>query len=186
MMEDVAERSHRSGSDSNNRMLARRHTYLSGDVRFLTFKGALPKHQKMSFVENKIRPYSKNYIIVREKNKKSEGYHFHAIIKLNRVPKAQWYIKGVHMHLQKVGNRLAVNSRPLTKEEVLEYVYTVPEKKQTLISQLEERLVELKIDQTVKKNDDVSRVLSYMAKEFEFPAQYTDYIICESGKMTLL
>lgn len=166
-------------------LLYLREHFFTGDIRFLTFKGVKPKEQKIGFVNDKCRAISSTYVIVRELNKKTEGFHFHALLKVSKPPKDSWFIKGTHMNLQKVGKRLTVNTRALNLKEVLEYSDLCPEMKQTLMAeQMEEPRITKLIDESVRLHQHVDRALRYMSKELPtLPVQYNDYIICLRGKM---
>lgn len=157
---------------------------MNGDVRFLTLKGCDKKHQKIGYVNDKCRKISKTYVIIRERNKKTDGYHFHALLKVIKQPPPSWFTKGVHINLQTVGRRHFRSIHDLTKKDIFEYSDVCPVeelKAQYLLDK-----VDNKINVVVKRDTDIDRVLSYMAKEMEFPAQYTDYILSIRGKMMTL
>jgi len=160
--------------------------YLSGDVRFFTFKGTEKKHQRIGFVNDKCRKISNTYVIVREANKKTEGCHFHALLKVHTPPKQSWFIKGVHMNLKKVGYSLTQRTNGLNLKEVLEYSGHCPELAKTLMDDLVLEKVDHQIEKCMKRDDHVENCLLYISKDMEFPAQYTDYIISNRGKMATL
>lgn len=162
-------------------------------IYFLTFRGNKPVHERIEFVRKHCNKVSKNYIAVREKNKKTEGYHFHVLLHLSEMPNKAWFMKGCHFNLQKLGGKTVIPGvKPLP--------YRDPhyESKQDLFQKcqdLEESYDEAILDQCMAKLVDrmltldkraihVSRVLTYMSKELEFPRQYHDYIVLLDGKIT--
>lgn len=48
---------------------------------------------------------SNNFIVTRESNKATAGYHFHALFRTKDYPKKSWFKKGVHIHIKEVGRR---------------------------------------------------------------------------------
>lgn len=158
--------------------------FLNGDIRFLTLKGP-PDNKKLQNINNidkMCKKVAKTYIIVREANKKTSGYHFHAILKLHTVPKKNWFIKGVHMNLQHIGAYCSNYPYALSQLESLDYLHFVPEAKPEVYDAKEANLLNKRTDTSQRLYDHVHRVLKYMSKELEFPAQYTDYIISIHGK----
>lgn len=161
---------------------------------FLTFKGKGKAHQKIDYVSKMIKKISNNYYIVREKNKMTEGYHFHAIFIMITKPKASWFKKGCHINLQKVGKGHLVYTAPLPQ-------YPPPVNTGVSARDIDEshdavehsnnvRLYEDQIitkcikdaGQSLDRLAHVQRTLKYMAKEQEFPIQYTDYVYAVHGK----
>jgi len=161
-------------------------------VFFLTFKSEKTKHQSINFIDKLCKKLSSTYLIIREKNKVNEGYHFHALFKSVKTPPKRWFIKGVHMHLRQVG-RSAVKSK---------IVYPPP----NVISRREiqdaylEGLINLEVRndeimnrhifprqlKKLKLRENVDRLLLYMSKEAELPVQYHDYILCVGGKQRVI
>uniref|UniRef100_UPI004047D0B4 hypothetical protein n=1 Tax=Polynucleobacter sp. TaxID=2029855 RepID=UPI004047D0B4 len=125
---------------------------------------------------------AKTYIIVREANKKTTGYHFHAILKLHTIPKKNWFIKGVHMNLQRVGSYCGNYPYGLSQLETLEYLHAYPMATPEVFEEKQDNLINKRADTSQRLYDHVGRVLKYMSKDLEFPAQYTDYIISIHGK----
>jgi len=160
--------------------------YLLGDVRFLTFKGTAKKHQSIGFINDKCRKISSTYSIVREANKATPGYHFHAILKCNTAPKKSWFIKGVHMNLQRVGKPLTAVSYPLNLKEVSQCLYFFPETAATLYAEQLDYKLDQVMEKFTQKSEDLDKILTYMSKELEHPIQFTDYIISRKGKQTVL
>lgn len=161
----------------------------TGDTRFLTFRGLKPVHQRIEFLRKHCSKISDTFIVVREANKKTEGYHFHAIIKVVKPPPKSWFKKGCHFNLQPVGRpgitvgcKIPVNYT-LTSKELDEL--PAKEGDDVAVEQIERKLVQ----GTVKKNrirTSVQRVLRYMEKDFELPIQYVDYIITIKNKQLAL
>lgn len=161
---------------------------------FLTFKGKDKKHQSINYMDKMMREVSNNYYIVRERNKKTEGYHFHAIFIMVKKPKKSWFKKGCHTHLQEVGYGRKVHvgilpeyPAPADKGSNAEFIqfYASPEE----INTHNEEIMDNQINKLIKntKSDiirlaHVKRTLTYMRKEQEFPIQYHDYIYVLHGK----
>lgn len=164
--------------------------YLTGlfhakkDLRFLTLKGE--KFQKIGKVSDLVRKVSDTYYIVREANKKSAGFHFHALLSLTKKPSKSWFKKGVHMNLLKVGKPqdntgMTIPPPPMTASMMSEWVHF----EQKIASvHIEQVLIENQLTALQKRNridTHIRRILAYMAKEQEFPAQYTDYILVKGS-----
>lgn len=161
----------------------------SADYRFLTFRGPDAKHQSINFVEKMCKAVSRTYLIVREKNKRTDGYHFHALLRVDfPVPKS-FFKKGCHVNLQLVGRAGRRSGMPpppttITSKDV-DLMYECTENKEEAKSQHVDVIVE-KLHKACAKasriRESVSRVVDYMAKELEMPCQFTDYIYVVSGK----
>lgn len=160
-------------------------TSYTSDVRFLTLKGSA--YQKIGKVSDLIRKISKTYVVVRELNKKSEGYHFHALIKVDKEPTKRWFRKGVHMNLQKLGNPSGSKNLPTGMpmfnqneiSEIAEYDKDIAlgiVKIQTLKTDWDN------VNKKARYSKDIKRITSYMSKEMELPAQYEDYLAVDKGK----
>lgn len=143
-----------------------------------------PKGRLPSIVSNHVKKYSDNYLIVREKNKKTDGYHHHCIFSLNQFKeiKKNFFRKGVHMHLQKLGD---TNPRLPTIPESAEHVDHImgidrdDSLELTLIKKdLYGQKVKIQAKRSrKKKSGHVTRVIDYILKELpEYPEQYIDYI----------
>lgn len=158
------------------------------DLRFLTVKG--DKYQTVQAVNKLVKKIARTYYIVRETNKKSKGYHFHAILDCIKEPSVNWFKKGIHMNLVKVGkpNTKTIINIPitLTRDELHEWGEHCP-------AEAHDHKVDSKIDACIHKtvrttdvNRHLERILKYMKKEQEFPAQYTDYMYVVSNKNCLI
>jgi len=160
----------------------------TGDYRFLTFKGVASKHQKIGFVSDLCRKVSGTFIVVRERNKKSEGYHFHAIMMMQNEPPKSWFKKGIHMNLQRIGKNGNGNGNVIpdimNAKECMDACQT-ESGKEMVETQIMERAF-AQSHRAVKHRDAVGRVLSYMEKEMEYPSQYTDYVFYLRGKSVAL
>lgn len=164
---------------------------------FLTLKGE--KYQTVGKVADLIRKVSKTFFVVREKNRKSAGYHFHALIEMEKEPHKSWFKKGVHMNLNRVGERVWYNAwGELCRDEnkgsylvptdewdskaLADYIENEPEEGLKFAN---DELFNKQLKLHRKKMEylgHITRILTYMEKEQEFPAQYTDYICMRSGK----
>lgn len=154
----------------------------------MTFKSPKPKHQKIDFVRKLLYKVSKTFLIVREKNKMVEGYHYHAIFKKIKVPPKSWYIKGVHMNLRKIGTSLTMQSNYLTKKDLQDVPAPPQITKENLIdiSLKQVRSVVIKNHMKTQNDLDIMRVLNYLSKEIDDPIQYEDYVLICRGKSRLL
>lgn len=164
----------------------RRH-FVDGQCYLFTFKSINPKHE-INFVNRLCKKVSKTYIIVRERNKITEGYHYHAILKMSSLPPRKWYTKGIHMNLKRIGVSRRVKGL-FSKKEVHDLASGCSENPEDLMGVVEDGLVDKVIaDRGV---DDVravhvDRTLNYLSKEMEMPAQYSDYIFSVRGKLVAL
>lgn len=152
---------------------------------FLTLKGPDAKHQKIGYVNDLLRKVSSTYLVVREKNKISDGYHFHAIAKMEKKPPATWYKKGVHMKLQKIGS-------PEKLPE--DWKIPIPYLSRRTLSDMREHyednvIIDYLMEKTarvslakMRKNTQIEKVLRYMSKDLDMPMQYTDYIYVHNKK----
>jgi len=157
-------------------------------VFFLTFKSEKTKHQSINFIDKLCKKISSTYLIVREKNKVTEGYHFHALFKSVKPPSKRWFIKGVHMHLRQVG-RSATKSKivpaipsSITKRDIEEAYHTGQITVEERNDQIMNRHIFPSQMKKLKLREHVDRILLYVSKEAELPAQYQDYILCVGGK----
>lgn len=155
----------------------------SNDLRFLTVKGE-GKYQNMPTIQKLCAKIAKSYIIVRERNKKTNGYHFHVLMILDKEPHGSWFKKGVHMNLQKVGRMKTGYVIPMsgpTDKELFDAEVEGIITKDDVADVLQERVIENHIKMN-KKLAHTCRILNYMSKEMEFPIQYVDYQIVYKSK----
>jgi len=157
------------------------------DIRFLTLRGVKKRQQQIGFVNDKLRKISDNYYIVREKNKKVEGYHFHALVSVKKEPKKAWYTKGVHIHLKRVGRSetktQCIPDPPcVTARDLVECpIEILPE----LQDKYEEQLIQNTIKKSFKRHrigSAINNCYHYMQKEQSMPIQFHDYIFVCKGK----
>lgn len=164
--------------------------FMKGDIRFLTLRGHKAKEQKIGYVNDLLRKISRTYLIVRERNRQKDGYHFHAIVKVVKVPKKTWYRKGVHMNLKRVGY-LVPKPNTFSKQQMQDNVAGLSfEDSKRVLTEMSKCNVDDYIQRQeqvyVVRDVDIDRVLHYMAKEMEMPCQYTDYIWSKQGKQCKL
>jgi len=157
----------------------------NGDIRFLTLRGHKPREQKLDFAIKMIKKVSATFVLVRERNHRKEGYHFHALLKMKSLPKKAWFKKGLHVNLQVVGGR-KLPSYPLTftghEQMSLPIDAKTTAKMNDYVSvELTARVV-LKHADTVCRNPHVIRCLHYMSKDLDMPIQYYDYVVQLKGK----
>lgn len=157
-------------------------------LHFLTVKGEKPRQQKIGFTADLCKKISNNYYVVRESNKKTPGYHFHALVDVIKTPPKAWYKKGVHINLQPVGRSaspvgMILPVGPPTQLEMLEEEHHTGDPVRELavldrcVGQARKR---------IRLNKHLSRIVTYMHKEQEFPAQYVDYVLVHRSKNVAL
>lgn len=149
----------------------------SSKLYFLTLRGLKNAHQKIDFTIKKCKKIAKTFIIVREKNKRTEGYHFHALIKATVEPGKSWYSKGVHMNMKRVGRRDTNVTYPpphigeLHDRKALDEGLITP-------TQYADAIVDKIFEDHARKDKrktHVDRLLHYMSKDLHMPIQYHDY-----------
>lgn len=154
--------------------------------------------QQIGFVADKCRKVSKTYFIVKEKNKDQPGYHFHALLKLDKKPSRGWYKKNVHMYMKQLGTCTCicdgesvgegiVNPAPsltsITQNDVYEADGKLDE--EYSMQQLDRMLATA--DKQVRHKKDLDRVVNYMFKEYQSThTQYRDYVLVVGGKSQTL
>lgn len=159
------------------------------DVRFLTYRDP-KKHVAIGKVNDHCRKVSDTYYIVRERDKATEGYHYHAIMLMNKEPAKGWYTKGIHINLKKIGRRannvgmvLPVQG-PTALEKAVE-LFHCPENKEALEKASLEHAMAGELKRYKRKNH-VDRVLNYMAKEQINPVRFVDYMFVVKTKHMVL
>jgi len=149
----------------------------------------------MDTINKMCKSISNNYFITREKNHKSEGYHFHAIVLESTPPRKQWFKKGVHIHYQQLRHknpvdpavaRTHVPHMQLTAEEKVQERFDVADEHPDELESYDMDILMRKhlpvIQQTLAMRPHVMRVLKYMEKEQEMPMQYNEYMLVIRGK----
>lgn len=142
---------------------------------FLTFKGSRPQHQRIDFVRRMCAKLSKSYFIVRESNKQNDGYHFHALVRLDKYPPKNWFKKGCHIKLQRLGSFEGERTEPEPQPDPV-----VPEDRP--IERAEHYQL---IEDHLKKQDDAvhaAKTTSYMVKELAEPKQFENYVLVIRGR----
>lgn len=152
----------------------------------LTFRSDDPKHQKIGFVSDHCRKIADTFLVVREKNQRTVGWHFHAILICKKEPPKSWYKKGVHIHLKKVGKRdslvgMVLPQPDLTAQEVAEALHHEP----ALSGHMEQHMINVCLAKHAKHKsltDHRERVCNYLFKDVNKDhVQYVDYILRKSG-----
>ncbi len=156
---------------------------------FITIRYPEGKEKGISSVTKLCLKLSKTLIVVRERNKKTEGFHYHALVKNAVYPKKTWFKKGVHMNVKRVGiAETKIVYPPVVQISNKEWEKAVDHGLATK-EEYEDHLIGIRLDKAVKlikKMSHTMRVLHYMSKEMEMPAQYTDYMYVLKGKNTKL
>lgn len=164
---------------------------------FLTYKGD-GKHQLMDTVVRHCRKISSTFLLVRENNKISDGFHYHGLLKLKeqKLPAKRWFRKGVHMHISEIcppknknppiyDTKLDIeeykNQILLTSKTELEKILNLSKLKNKI------KLAKLKqnniiISKKTKKLNEITKILTYMTKELQIPMQYTNYYLQIRGR----
>lgn len=152
---------------------------------FITVRGS-GRWQKIGKVSDLLKRVSSNYFIVREKDKKGDGYHFHSLVSTNKDIKPNWYRKGIHIHVVPVGDKkVRLPLIPQDEEEMLHLKYgdTIPEGIDKILIDGMLNLYSkdrIRHGRTVK-NTHLARVVTYMFKELTIPQQYTNYLYKRRG-----
>lgn len=166
---------------------------VSADLRFLTIRDPRgKKFQRVQQVSKHLQKISKTYLIVREKNKQNDYYHFHALVKVDTPPTKNWFRKGVSFQLKKVGKPdkpLAVipENTVITQRELHEMRSEGMEAEATEIRerQVLDRVMDTGL-KSISRKKHVDRLLTYMGKEMKDPIQYIDYMYLLQGKNQLI
>lgn len=154
-------------------------SYNNKDVRFLTVKHHTI--QTVGKVHDLCRKVSDEHFIVREKNKKTEGYHFHAFMIMKKEPTKQWFKKGVHMNLLKIGKRqdnvgMVLPLPGLTSSELAEAIHHEPAYALKVENDLILHSKRLFLKGSLRKLH-CDKVLSYMSKDLSGEAvHFVDYL----------
>ena len=160
------------------------------DYRFLTYR--MSGGTTVSKVADKCRKVADTFFVIRENDKKGEGYHYHAIMRMNKEPPKSWYTKGVHINLKKIGRPQTTDGMVLpmggsTAQDDLEHLHHCPEDRPLV----EEEILKRSLDKHLKKTarlKNVERVLQYMSKDYQdrSPVRYVDYAYVYNGKQSTL
>lgn len=172
-----------TGESKRWSLLPAREPFLTGNPFYITLRGARPREQKMDWCVKHMKKISSTFVVVREKNKKAEGYHFHVLAKLKKVPHKGWYKKGVHIYV----NRVYSYSQA-------KYVFTGRERFELSCDDDEESFIESvhlddimknaekKMIEQVRREAHVKKILHYMSKDLDMPILYVDYQYILRGK----
>jgi len=160
------------------------------DYRFLTYR--MPGGTTISKVADKCRKVADTFFVIRENDKKGEGYHYHAILRMIKEPPRSWYTQGVHVNLKKIGRAQTLVGMKLpqpnpTAQEDLEQLILSPED----LPRIEQRLIDVALAKSVKRTarlKSIERVLQYMSKDYQdrAPIQYQDYCYVYNNKQSPL
>ncbi len=151
-----------------------------------------PKGDSPNCVHNILKKYSTDYFIVKEKDHKGKGFHYHAIWSCSalRTPTGSFYKKGWHMHNTPLGD---INPSSCLIPESLDHVeYLQGNTEDTPLDEyiINKGLYEQKQQKSskrsrVKKSGHVGRCVDYLLKEFPMiPVQYQDYIYVKKNALT--
>lgn len=168
---------------------------LSNGRSFLfTIKSDKKIYQNINKIDKMISKISKTYIITRERNKKTAGYHFHAVFRADSAPKPGWFKKGIHMNLKEIGYKKDHKNTPPKKVPLIlpsipwEEISNIPDEEMRvryINDYNNERLYQYFRNEMKKelKNRDINNVLCYICKEItQNSLQYRDYIVKLSNR----
>lgn len=154
--------------------------YDSNDVRVLTLKHE--NYQNIDKVAKHVKKISDTFFLVREKNKKDVGYHYHAILVVKKEPPRSWFRKGVHIHLTKLGRftqdlKGFVPPIPeMNSRDISEVNSHDPQEAEAILIDKVARQTYLKFQKKEQRLKYVRGVIKYLTKEFINPIQYVDYV----------
>lgn len=153
----------------------------SGDLRLLTVKSRGDKLSKLSQIQKLCARIADTYFIVRENNVKTAGFHYHAVLRLNREPPRNWFKKGIHMHLTKIGRSdkpcVAVIPDITSLKQIEKEILIGQAEPQELEDEVVKRTMERQV-QKRKRLSHIERVLLYLLKSFNDDnplVQYRNY-----------
>lgn len=154
---------------------------------FITLKGSEtnPRHQKIGWAYDHLKKISDNFLIVREKNKVNNGFHFHSVVLPYKTPTRSWYRKGIHINVKKVNGPRDVIAIEKKNAPILPVTISAQEQNEMLTLGVitEGEVLDAKIDaillkakDSIKKRSSLQRLSDYMFKET------TEYVECVKGK----
>lgn len=153
---------------------------------FITVKGP-GRYQKIGKISDHIRRVSDTYLIIRETNKQKDGFHFHAVVSTRKDIKPNWYRKGVHIHVQPIGDkkkRCPVIPESSEEDAFQRYgTIDVLDGDDRIIDDffINQRLKEQAHHRLNVKYTHLSRVMHYMFKEDQVFKQYENIIFKGPG-----
>lgn len=150
-----------------------------------------PRRQKANFVHDLLKRDSDHYLIVREKNKINDGYHFHAVFSArNEHVSCEWRRKGVHIQVKKLGDLnkrdpdfphtqiLWAHDQDLKEADIKDRGEIVVMASNMVAS------AKARVRAKTNKEGHVGRCVTYMMKEMpENPQLYVNYIYVKDGKV---
>lgn len=155
-------------------------------LHFITVKGSTERQHKIGYMHDLLRKVSDTYYIVREPNIIADGYHFHALVSINKdYIEKKWYRKGVHIHVEALCKGKA--NIPQSFEEELYRKYGGVDEDDPFgdnMTFLQKQILDIRhaacqkiriLENRDKKKTDVGRVLSYMSKTHP-TERYVDYM----------
>lgn len=155
---------------------------------FITIRGP-NAWQRIGKINDLLRRVSDDYFIVRENDlQKKEGseYHFHALVSLKKDLKPNWYRKGIHINVQKVGDpaRTPIIPEDEVMADHLKYGADADD-----LDVIDKLMIDFHIKQNVKeralicklnKQTHLQRIITYMLKDTPVE-EYLTYI-CSTSK----
>lgn len=164
----------------------------SGDVRLLTVKSTTDKLSKISQIHKHLMKISNTYLITRENNKKTAGFHYHAVLKVQKEPSKSWFKKGIHMNLLKIGRyngEIEGLNPPLSLEPSIKQLVREAEDGETTIDEVTSEVMKRTAERSMKNQErikHIKRALDYILKELTCPEQYVNYQFVIKGKSTAI
>lgn len=160
---------------------------------FMTVKDMLrvnPRRQTIGFVNDLVKRDSDHYFIVKEKNKVTDGFHFHAVFSArDEHVQCKWNRKGMHIYVHPVGD-LAPRDPDFPRER-WDYDHRADAKEADVAERGEivvmaDNMVKAgkaRVRAKTKKEGHVGRCVVYLMKEVPpNPVKYVDYIYVKKAK----
>lgn len=132
-----------------------------------------PRHQLIGYFHDRLRKVSDQFFICRENNndQKHPGYHFHALVSLQRDIKPNWFRKGIHCDVRPVNKSNKTVTIPESQDEadVMKYGKDhkdlSPDQKIVIDIKRKHRQRAAREISQHKKGNAVARILSYITKD---------------------
>lgn len=150
---------------------------------FITVRG-VGVYQRIGKINDMLRKVSDDFFIVRENDvqtKEGSEYHFHALVSLKKDIKPNWYRKGVHINVQKVGDpsRTPIIPEDGEMEDYLKYGEDADDldivDKIMIDFHIKQNLKERALVHKLNKQTHLERIIVYMCKESPVE-EYSTYI----------
>lgn len=154
---------------------------------FITVRGP-GRWQQIGKINDFLRKISSHYFIVREKNKKTDGFHYHALVSQTKDIKPNWFRKGVHIHVTTVAKSDRAPKIPECSDEdhFIKYGDNNPSGDEKIIIDTLRKIVQAdRVQHRANvKLTHLNRIVDYMFKESSPQhSAYLDYILKSDKKV---